>query len=181
MYSQTQRLYCAASFDDLSEVIQHVRKNNPNVKLGATGISMGGLILGNYLVHCEEAHRNITAAQIISVPWNVKLGCASLEKPYLNNWLGQHLAGRLCKTLSKCKVFDDSLDYDMAKILQSKTIKEFDENFTTKHFGYDNVDHYYSAASLHDKLHKISVPCLCLSAADDPFQPLEGKKQNDTD
>lgn len=87
--------------------------------------------------------------------------------------LGQHLAKSLCTTLSKCEIFENS-EYDLPKIMQSKTIKEFDSNFTSKHFGFDDVDHYYSVASLHDKLHKISVPLLCLSAADDPFQPLDG-------
>lgn len=148
---------------------------NPHVRLGATGISMGGLILGNYLAErSEEARQLLTASQIISVPWNVKKGCASIEKPYLNSMLGQHLAKSLCTTLSRCEIFENS-EYDMPKIMQSKTIKEFDSNFTSKHFGFDDVDHYYTVASLHDKLHKIAVPCLCLSAADDPFQPLDGK------
>lgn len=57
--------------------------------------------------------------------------------------------------------------------LQCKTIKEFDALFTSKQFGYAHVDDYYTDATLHDKLHKITVPTLCLSAADDPFQPLE--------
>ncbi len=57
---------------------------------------------------------------------------------------------------------------------QSKTIKEFDANFTSKHFGFEDVEHYYRTATLHDKLHKITTPILCLSAADDPFQPLDG-------
>lgn len=172
---KTRRLYCAANYDDLSEVIGHVRHAHPTVKLGATGISMGGLILGNYLaVHSEEARLALTASQIISVPWNVKAGCASIEKPYLNSLLGQHLARSLCTTLGRCEIFADS-EYDMAKIMQSKTIKEFDANFTSKHFGFDNVEHYYSVAPLHDKLHRISVPCLCLSAADDPFQPMDGE------
>ncbi|GBP01432.1 Phospholipase ABHD3 [Eumeta japonica] len=54
-----------------------------------------------------------------------------------------------------------------------KTIKEFDALFTSKQFGYAHVDDYYSDATLHNKLHYITVPLLCLSAADDPFQPLE--------
>lgn len=61
---------------------------------------------------------------------------------------------------------------------QSKTIKEFDANFTSKHFGFEDVEHYYRTATLHDKLHKITTPILCLSAADDPFQPLDGKYIN---
>lgn len=62
----------------------------------------------------------------------------------------------------------------MDKVLSSKTIKEFDSHFTSIHFGYGNVDNYYKQATLHNKLHKITVPTLCLSAADDPFQPLDG-------
>lgn len=57
--------------------------------------------------------------------------------------------------------------------LQCKTIKEFDALFTSKQFGYAHVDDYYSDATLHNKLHYITVPLLCLSAADDPFQPLD--------
>jgi abhydrolase domain-containing protein 1/3 len=72
---KTPRLYCAANCEDLSEVVHHVRKCNPEVRIGATGISMGGLILGNYLaMHNEEAKKLITAAKIISVPWDVHKG-----------------------------------------------------------------------------------------------------------
>lgn len=46
---KTPRLYCAANCEDLSEVVNHVRTKNPNAKIGATGISMGGLILGKLL------------------------------------------------------------------------------------------------------------------------------------
>lgn len=71
----TPRLYCAANCEDLSEVVNHVSQLNPNIKLGATGISMGGLILGNYLSeHSEQARSLLSAAKIISVPWDVLKG-----------------------------------------------------------------------------------------------------------
>lgn len=57
---------------------------------------------------------------------------------------------------------------------QSQTLREFDSHFTVKQFGYKNVEEYYSNATIHDKLHLIDVPLLCLSAADDPFQPFQG-------
>lgn len=59
---------------------------------------------------------------------------------------------------------------------QSQTIREIDSHFTTKQFGYKSIDEYYRDATLDDKLHLIEVPTLCLSAADDPFQPLKGNK-----
>lgn len=75
VFQQTPRLYCAANCEDLCEVVRHVKKFNPDTKLGATGISMGGLILGNYLaIHSDEAKSFITAAKIISVPWDVQKG-----------------------------------------------------------------------------------------------------------
>lgn len=175
--SQTPRLYSAANVEDLAEVLQHISKSYPNSKIAATGISMGGLVLGNYLSrHSEEARKLFTACLIISVPWDVQKGSTSIEKPILNNLLGKHLTSRLCHTLSKYEILNKSRhDIDFDTILKSKTIKEFDANFTSKHFGYKDVDHYYSVATLHNKLDKISVPLLCLSAADDPFQPLEGE------
>lgn len=177
LHIQTPRLYSAANLDDLKEVLQHISSSYPNSKFGATGISMGGLVLGNYLArHSEEARKMFTACKIISVPWDVQKGAVSIEKPYLNSMLGKHLTNRLCRTLSKYEILNKSRhDIDFDKILKCKTIKEFDIHFTSKHFGYKDVDHYYSMATLHNKLHKISVPLLCLSAADDPFQPLEGK------
>lgn len=45
---KTPRTYCAANCEDLSEVVHHVHKKYPNVKKGATGISMGGLVLGEF-------------------------------------------------------------------------------------------------------------------------------------
>ncbi len=76
---KTPRLYCAANIEDLSEVVNHIKKLNPDVRLGATGISMGGLILGNYMAENGlEASKIFTACQIISVPWNVHKGIVSL-------------------------------------------------------------------------------------------------------
>jgi abhydrolase domain-containing protein 1/3 len=125
--------------------------------------------------HADEAKEILSAAKIISVPWDVNKGAESIEKPYLNYMLNSHLAGALCNTVKKYDIlFKEEYEWKMDKVLQSKTIKEFDTTFTSIHFGYGNVDNYYKKATLHNKLHKIKVPTLCLSAADDPFQPLDG-------
>lgn len=171
-------MYCASNYDDLSEVVRHVRRLHPHVKLGATGISAGGMILGNYLArHAAEARSLLTASQIISSPFDLKKGVLSIERPYVNTWLGNMLATGLCDVLRKCQLFDNEMaadgEYDMAKIMRSKTIKEFDSHFTAQNFGFANVDDYYTLASLHDKLHQVQVPLLCLFAADDPFQPFD--------
>lgn len=104
------------------------------------------------------------------------VGAVSIGKPYLNSMLDSHLATALCNTVKKYDIlFKDEYEWKLEKVLQSKTIKEFDSHFTSIHFGYGDVTNYYKHATLHNKLHKIKVPTLCLSAADDPFQPLDGE------
>lgn len=144
--------------------------------MGAIGISMGGLVLGNYLArHGEEAHKFFTACQIISSPYNMHEAQISLEKPYLNKMLSKVLAKRLCEMIHSYKALHSIDDIDFNVVMECKSFRELDTYFTTKHFGFEDVEHYYNAGSLHNKLHKISVPLLCLSAADDFFQPREGK------
>jgi predicted alpha/beta-fold hydrolase len=42
---QTPRTYDAANFEDLSEVVKHVKSLNPGIPIAATGVSMGGYII----------------------------------------------------------------------------------------------------------------------------------------
>lgn len=176
MKLKTPRTYCAANYDDLTEVVEHVRKLHPHVPLGATGISMGGLILGNYLAREGlTARTKLKACLIISVPWNVFEATKNTEENYFNLMLNKHLASNLRRTVERYHTSDvgpfESIDFDT--LLKSQTIREFDSHFTAKQFGYKNVDEYYRDATLDEKLHLIEVPTLCLNAADDPFQPLE--------
>lgn len=97
----------------------------------------------------------------------------SIEKPIINRLLCYHLCDSLCRTVEKYDILFNGKDDWKEKVLKSKTIREFDDNFTSVHFGFENVDHYYKTATLHNKLHMIKVPTLCLSAADDPFQPFD--------
>lgn len=168
---KTTRLYNACNGDDLCEVIKHVKAKYPHVPLAATGISMGGLVLGNYISRRGKSVRSqLAAAMLISVPWDLFKACESIEKPGLNMMLNKHLADLLCQTLKK----QDHLDWgDLDDTFKSRTIREFDSKFTCKAFGYSDTNEYYTDATLHTKLHQFQIPTLCLSAADDPFQPLE--------
>lgn len=173
---KTPRMYCAANCDDLSEVIEHVKKLHPHAPLGATGISMGGLILGNYLAQQGAMARNkLKGCLVISVPWNVFAATKNTEENYFNLMLNKHLASSLRRNVKQYHYSAETglFDIDIDTLLKSQTIREFDTLFTAKLFGYKDVEDYYSNATLHDKLHLIKVPLLCLSAADDPFQPLQ--------
>ena len=72
----------------------------------------------------------------------------------------------------------DITDLLIMYAFQSRTIREFDETFTAKQFGYKTCEDYYREACIHEKLHLIQIPLLCLNAADDPFSPMQGRYIN---
>lgn len=175
MSLKTPRTYNAANFEDLSEVVRHVKSIHPGIPLAATGISMGGLVLGNYLTSQQSvAEKTLVAAMVISTPWNALKAMDSLEKPVLNLLLNRYLTSGFFRFINRVK-HSNMLQgpWSMEDLLKCKTVREFDSSYTAKQFGYKDVNDYYADASIHEKLHKIEVPMLCLSARDDPVQPYE--------
>ncbi|KAI8782805.1 phospholipase ABHD3, partial [Biomphalaria glabrata] len=129
------------------------------------------MILFNYMAKTGKS-ACLLAAMSISVGWDVFAACNSLDK-FVNYYLfNKTLARSLCYLVKKnLHLFERNVNIDTAHVLKSESIKDFDERFTSKLFGYSSVDHYYTEASLHTKVHSLARPVLCLSAADDPFAP----------
>lgn len=61
--------------------------------------------------------------------------------------------------------------YDINHIFQSERIRDFDDRFVAKQFGYPSWKEYYEDMTLHTKIDLIKTPLLSLNSADDPFAP----------
>ena len=174
MKLMTPRFYCAANFDDLELALRHLRRHNPDAKIVATGISLGGIVLGRYLIHSGD-RAMVDAALLISVCWDLLVGAETLERPGLNFKLNQHLTKSLCGIISENRcVFETSSKFNFEEVMKSKCLRDFDENFTIKMWGFKTVKDYYSESSHKGKLCCIKRPTLCLNAADDMFAPVSG-------
>ncbi|XP_041814137.1 phospholipase ABHD3-like isoform X1 [Chelmon rostratus] len=161
--------YCAASTSDLEHVVHHVRGLYPHAPVLGAGVSLGGMILLNYLGH-KGAESGMVAGFTISVPWDALKSSVSMEEPL--NWLlfNTYLTrGLQDAVIRHRKVLEKVVDIDY--VLKARTVREFDERFTRLLFGYKSCTEYYHDASPDKKLHKTAVPILCLNAADDPFSP----------
>ncbi|KAG9467531.1 hypothetical protein GDO78_014783 [Eleutherodactylus coqui] len=167
----THRTFCAANTEDLAQVVNHVHRHLPDAPLVAVGVSIGGMLLLNYLASTGRRSQ-LGSALVFSTPWNVFASTASLERP-LNYWLfNRSLVTTLKTTLCRFRdVIGEVLDVE--QILQSRSIQEFDERYTSIVFGYRSCHDYYRDASPANKLQKIKTPVLCVNAADDPFSPGE--------
>uniref|UniRef100_A0A3P9LLV9 Abhydrolase domain containing 1 n=1 Tax=Oryzias latipes TaxID=8090 RepID=A0A3P9LLV9_ORYLA len=161
--------YCAANTSDLERVVQHVKRLYPHAPLLGAGVSLGGMILLNYLAR-KRGDSGMVAGITISVAWDAIVSSNSLEKPL--NWLlfNTYLTYGLRRAVSRHrKVLEKVVDVD--HVLKARTIREFDERLTSVVFGYKSCVDYYLDASPGKKLPQTAVPILCLNAADDPFSP----------
>ncbi len=98
----TPRTYCASKSEDLGEVVDYINKRHPRAPLVAMGVSLGGILLGNYLTHeGPKAKHKLRAAMLMSICWDCFKGTESLEKAGLNRMLNWHLAGCLVDSIKE--------------------------------------------------------------------------------
>jgi len=173
----TSQTYSAAYTDDLRHVISHVHQKISNAKkILAIGFSMGGMILFNYLAKCGENGQNsgLVAAMTICSPWDPHNSTRSLESFPYRQIFNSRLAKNLCKGIEKQRPIFDEYGLDVDHVLKSRLIREFDERFIVRMFGYRDVNEYYDDAAFNvEKVRRIPIPLLCLNAADDCFAPIE--------
>ncbi|NXD20561.1 ABHD3 Phospholipase, partial [Spelaeornis formosus] len=177
----TPRTYCAANTEDLEAVIHHVHSLHPSAPFMAAGVSMGGMLLLNYLGKTGR-DTPLMAAAIFCAGWNVFESVESLEKPL--NWLlfNYYLTTCLQSSISRHRQMLGKL-FDMDLVMKARTVREFDKQFTSVMFGYRSIDDYYEDASPCRKLKSVGIPVLCLNSVDDVFSPahaipVETAKQN---
>lgn len=61
--------------------------------------------------------------------------------------------------------------FDLGKLSDITTVREFDDVYTAPHFGFNGADDYYCRASAMRIIDRLQVPALVITAEDDPFVP----------
>ena len=63
--------------------------------------------------------------------------------------------------------------FPIERLGEIRSVRQFDEIFTAPHFGFASASDYYHRASAMRVIDRIRVPALVITAADDPFVPVE--------
>jgi len=61
--------------------------------------------------------------------------------------------------------------FDLSKLKDVRTVREFDEAYTAPYFGFQGAEDYYHRASAMRIIDRIRIPALVITADDDPFVP----------
>lgn len=171
------QLFCGLWTNDLRYLInEHIRPNWPNKRIYLIGFSLGGAICANYLgQEADNIYHNIKGGAIMGCPWDFPDSCIQLQ----SSLLGSHIySPKMCNNLV------DLLNEHYEGHLRSNSLvdaykknpenfklgklKDFDDNFTSKLFGFNCADEYYRHASPIQRLLKVRVPLVIVNSIDDP-------------
>lgn len=161
------RSYHSGATNDLDEVIQYIISTKHYSEIYIKGFSLGGNVTLKYLGEHRTIPSQIKAAIAISVPCDLYGSC--LELHTFKNILyadrfKKHLIGRL---RSKQKLFPNTISLD--EINKIKTLKDFDDVYTSKAHGFKDARDYYEKSSSLQFLSNIKIPSLIINALDDTF------------
>jgi len=173
--------YHSGKTDDLAEVINHITNHYHYDTIYLKGFSLGGNVILKYLGETEELPKQIKAAVAVSVPVYLK---GSLERLMaLDNKMYsiKFLRDLKQKLKEKQVLYPEKITNSLIKSV--KTLKDFDDVYTSKAHGFKDAFDYYEQSSSLQFLNQISVPTLLINAINDSFlskecYPIKEAKSN---
>jgi len=175
------RSYHSGVTEDLDEVIQHIISNKTYSELFLNGFSLGGNVTLKYLGEGRSIPNQIKAAVAVSVPCFLYGSCIELHK--FKNVLYHDMFKKYLKGKLKLKQKQFPERVSIKDIKSIKTLKDFDDVYTSKAHGFKDALDYYDKNSSLQFLNGITVPTLLINAKNDSFlssecYPIQEAKEN---
>ncbi len=161
------RSYHSGSTEDLDAVIHHILHTRKYSEIYIKGISLGGNLALKYVGERNEIPEEIKGVIGVSVPCDLHSSLKELLKP--KNYLyaerfRRHLTDKL---KLKLPLFPKKISKEDIKKI--KTLKDFDDIYTSRAHGFTNALDYYQKCSCLQFLPNIKIPALVINAQNDSF------------
>ena len=164
------RAYHSGDSAEIDWILRRLKLDNPSIQLFAAGVSLGGNALLKWLGEQRDAANAIVAgAASISAPVDLMASGDALGRGFNMIYTRNFLATMRRKTLAKLALFPELCDRE--RMLNSRTLREFDNIVTAPLHGYRDTDDYWTRASSKPLLRHIAAPTLMINARNDPFLP----------
>jgi predicted alpha/beta-fold hydrolase len=166
----TQTIYHGGLTDDLRAVVSELIEHDGLSRLFLVGFSLGGnMVLKLAGEYGDNAPPEVLALCAVSPSIDLQASARLILKR--SNWVYQQdFVRRLKQRLRrKHKLFPDV--YDISGLSSVRTLREFDDRYTSRAHGFNGADDYYYRASSIRVIDRIRIPTLIIHAEDDPFIP----------
>lgn len=160
--------YHSGRSEDLAAVVREARRRWPQAKLIASGFSMSGNLLLNLLSRHQGADLP-DAAFIVNPAMNL-LATSERLAIGLNRLYDSRFVRDLMVLVERKHRSGQSVPLPKKR---PRTVAEFDETITSKIAGFRDRLEYYRECSSMPHVHRVTTPCIVLTAADDPFVPAD--------
>jgi predicted alpha/beta-fold hydrolase len=132
---------------------------------------LGANVILKYLGERDNVPNQVKAAISISVPCDLHGSCKELHKIKNKLFHDRFLKDLVVHLKAKQKNFPEFLSVEDVNTI--KTLKDFDELYTSKAHGFKDALDYYERSSSLRFLHNIKTPTLIINALNDSFLSAE--------
>ena len=165
------RLYHSGETTDFDFVSGVLAAREPQTRLAAIGVSLGGNALLKWLGE-HSGQTRLAAAASVSVPYDLAAGSRHLERGLGPFYVENFLTTLRRKALDTARRFPEAAErIEQRRVQCSRTFWDFDDAATAPLHGFAGAADYYARSSSLGFVGRITTPTLCLSAEDDPFLP----------
>ena len=161
------RSYHSGATEDLDAIVQHILNSKKYDEIYIKGFSLGGNLSLKYIGESPNIPQEIKAVVAVSVPCDLHSSLIQLLQPK------NYLYAKRFKDHLKAKMREKQLLFPSqisdADINNVKTLKDFDDIYTSKAHGFKDAMDYYKQCSSLQFLPNITIPALIINAANDSF------------
>jgi len=176
------RSYHSGATEDLVDIVNHLTSTKHYSEIYFHGISLGANMVLKYIGERSDVPNQIKGVVAVSVPCDLYGSCKELhafKNILYHDRFKKHLVDRL---KIKQRQYSDKLS--VKDITSIKTLKGFDEVYTSRAHGFIDALDYYTKCSSLQFLPNIKTPTLIINALNDSFlssecYPVKEAKTND--
>ncbi|HEX7174000.1 MAG TPA: alpha/beta fold hydrolase [Pyrinomonadaceae bacterium] len=168
--SLSPTLYHSGMSGDLLRVFAELFEHDRLPEIFLAGFSLGGnLVLKLAGELGADAPGALAGVAAVSPSLDLSASADAIERPQ-NRFYQWSFIRSLRRTLRrKHKLFPHL--YDLSRLREMRTIRQFDDFYTAPHGGFRDSADYYARSSALALAARIRVPTLIIHAHDDPFIP----------
>jgi len=165
-------LYHSGLTHDADTVLREVVDRDGIGRVVVAGYSLGGnlalKLAGDY---GDDPPPQLCGVCAVSPVIELSACVRALERPQNVVYQWNFVRGLKARMRRKAQCFPGRFTLERLRAVNS--VRAFDETFTAPHFGFASAEDYYHRASAMRVVHRVAVPALVITSADDPFVPVE--------
>jgi len=170
--NKAPRAYHSGDYEEIGWILGQIRERFQG-QICAFGVSLGGNALLRWAQEAgEDANRFVKGVGSICAPLDLMQSGLQIGRG-INHWLYERRFLRTMKIKASQKIKQYPGLFDISKVMNAKSLFEFDNYFTAPVHGFKDTVDYWTNCSSNLRMKDIKIKHVVINALNDPFIPAE--------